>query len=446
MGVFKTYDIRGVWGEGIDAALSYRIGRAFARFLGGSRYIVGYDARKHSREMYERVAAGLVDEGKAVTGIGMVSTPLLHHAEMQGKYDGALMVTASHNPPPYQGAKLYDGGGGSVSYAKGLDRVERIANALTGREEKVPGGSFSETDPVAQYAEFVCSPLGGRRPRSKFVVDVSNGSAGRVFRAVVERLGADALLINEKPDGSFPNHSPNPLEPESMHALSSEVVRRGADFGVILDGDGDRLLFVDEKGQRIENYFLSVLIAEELLQERPGAAVVYDLISSRVLPERIRELGGKPVVSRVGYTFLYDAMVASGAVFGSETSGHVYFRVTERYYTESAAYAMVVLLRLLDRRRGTLSGAIDPLRGRYYQMPETNLEVRDKEGALEAVRRTWGHAELEELDGVSVSLPEYWFNVRPSNTEPVLRVRLEAVDRETAEGAARKLTELLGSM
>jgi len=445
MGVFKTYDVRGIWGQGIDAPLAFRIGRAFARYLGGRTYTVGYDARLHSREMYDEVVRGLVAEGKAVTGVGLVSTPLLHHAQMTARHDGAVMVTASHNPPQYQGMKLFDGSGGSVSYAKGLDRVEAITESLGAAEPQKPGGSFQEIDPLPAYLDFVCGLLGSIRPRSRVVIDVYSGSAGRVFRGVVERLGLQATLLNAEADGRFPSHSPNPLEEESAHFVARAVTGARADLGVILDGDGDRLLFVDEKGQRIENYFMSAVIAEELLAEHPGAAVVYDLISSRVLPERIRELGGKAVVSRVGYTFLYDNMVGSGAVFGSETSGHVYFRVTDRYYTESAAYALAMVLRLLDRRGGVLSSLVDPLRSRYVQVPETNLEVKDKEGALRAVEAAFREGTIDHLDGVSVTYPDFWFNVRPSNTEPVLRVRLEASSRASAEGAASRLRDLLAS-
>lgn len=445
MGVFKTYDVRGVWGQGIDADLSYRVGRAFARHLGGRTYTVGYDARLHSREMYDAVIRGLVDEGRQVTGVGQVSTPLLHHAQMEAGDDGAIMVTASHNPPQYQGMKLFDGSGGSVSYAKGLDRIEAMVAAMGDAEPRKAGGSLRERDPLPVYLDFVCKVLGDARPRVKVVIDVSSGSAGRVFRGLSDRLGLRATLMNEQPDGRFPSHSPNPLEEESVHGISAAVVREGADFGVILDGDGDRLLFVDEKGQRIENYFMSAVIAEELLASAPGAAVVYDLISSRVLPERIRELGGKPVVSRVGYTFLYDEMVKSGAVFGSETSGHVYFRVTERFYTESAAYALAVVLRLVGRRGGKLSSLVDPLRRRYVQMPETNLEVKDKDGAMRAVEVAHAAGSIDRLDGVSVSYPDYWFNVRPSNTEPVLRVRLEAIDLATAERRGAQIAKLLGS-
>ena len=449
MSVFKTYDIRGIWGQGIDPRLAYRIGRAFGRFLGGRTYMAGHDARLHSAELYREVMRGLVDEGKQVTGIGLASTPYLHYSQIRGGLDGAVMVTASHNPPPYHGFKLFDGAGGSVSYAKGLERIERMVMAADD-PAPVPGGASCTDDPLAAYLDFVCAPGRGLKRRFKLVVDVGNGSAGRVFRGLAERLGLDAAILNEAPDGRFPNRDPNPLKPESRRGTAAKVRAMGADFGVILDGDGDRILFVDEQGEAIENYFLSILIAEELLGRNPGAAVVYDLISSRVLPERVRELGGRPEVSRVGYTFIYDKMMESGALFGAETSGHVYFKTQPggSFVTESAAYALVMLLNLLERKGQPLSALIDPLRGRYVQSEEINIEIADrhKEEALRRVLERYAGAEIDRLDGVSVTTPEYWFNVRPSNTEPLLRLRGEGVDRQTVESRTQELLQLFADL
>jgi phosphomannomutase len=233
------------------------------------------------------------------------------------------------------------------------------------------------------------------------------------------------------------------LKEESRRQVSDAVRASGADLGVVLDGDGDRILFVDEKGQGIENYFLCCLIAEELLSANPGGVIVYDLISSRVLPERIAEAGGRAVISRVGYTFLYDRMVAESALFGGETSGHVYFKVTDRYYTESAAYALVLLLRLLARRGEGLSRLVEPLRERYFQSPEINLETADKAAALRRVQEKYSSGRLSTLDGVSIEFDDFWFNVRPSNTEPLLRLRLEARTKEIARARSEELRRLI---
>lgn len=439
MGVFKTYDIRGIYGKEIDERLVYRIGRALARCLPAPTWLVGHDAREHSPALYRAVAAGLIDEGRSVTGTGLASTPQLHFTQVRRGFAAGVMVTASHNPREYHGCKVYDGAGGSVSYDKGLDRVE-AAVAGVPDPPHAPERPFPEIDGLDEYVAFVAERAGSAAaPAGRVVVDASNGSAGRVFARLADRLGMEAVILNGEPDGRFPNHDPNPLKEESRRQAAAAVRERKAVCGVVLDGDGDRILFVDERGQGIENYFLSCLVAEDLLAAHPGAAIVHDLISSRVFPERIAELGGRAVVSKVGYTHLYDRMVSCGAIFGAETSGHVYFKVSDTYYTESAAWALLAVLGLLARRRSPLSELLGPLRRRYAQSPEVNVEVADKEAALARVERAYSGARIERLDGLSVDLGDCWFNVRPSNTEPLLRLRLEA---RTAAIAARRTAEL----
>jgi phosphomannomutase len=442
MGIFKTYDIRGIYGREIDEQTAYRIGRAFARYLAKDSFMIAHDARLHSPELYRAAARGLSDEGCRVKGIGLASTPQLHFFQMREDYEGGLMATASHNPPEYHGFKLYDGRGGSVSYAKGLDRVEALVAGM-GQEPPVPGGQFEEGERIDAYIDFLKDVAGGERLARRVVIDVGNGSAGRVFRRLSERLALEAEILNEEPDGRFPNRSPNPLKPESHLGAARRVREAGAELAALLDGDGDRVVFLDEAGQAVPNYFVAALIAEEMLARRPGAAVVYDLISSRVLPERIRELGGRAVVSKVGYTFIYDAMVAEGALFGAETSGHMYFKVTDRFYSESAAYGLVVLLKLLAKRGRKLSELVAPLAGLYVQSEEINIEIHDKEAALARVERQYAGARLDHLDGVGVELEDCWFNVRASNTEPLLRMRLEARSREALDRRTAEVKRLI---
>jgi len=443
-GIFKTYDIRGVYGKDIDTALAYKIGRAFARYAEKDTFMIGYDARTYSEELYQALGHGLVAEGKKVRGIGMVTTPQLHFYQMKEGYEAGVMVTASHNPPEYHGFKLYDDRGGSVSYEKGLKEIEGLVSGM-GEEPVLGGGSLDEVDRLDEYVDFVIAALKGEKVESKVVIDVGNGSAGRVFRSISDKIPLHSYILNEQPDGSFLNRDPNPLKPESRLHAAGKVLEHGADLGALLDGDGDRVVFLDEHGESVANYYIAALIAEELLIEQPGAAIVYDLISSRALPQRIGELGGKPVVSRVGYTFLYDAMIAEGALFGAETSGHVYFKVTDSYYTESAAYALVVLLKVLHKHRKPLSELLAPLRGRYYQSGEINIEIADKEKVLKELERHYGATggTISKLDGVGVEFPDYWFNVRPSNTEPLIRLRLEALSRRVAEQKTEEILEFL---
>jgi phosphomannomutase len=406
-------------------------------------FLIGHDARLHSPELYRAVAAGLLEEGAKVTGIGLASTPLLHYSQMDGKFEAAVMVTASHNPKEYHGFKVFDATGGSLSYDKGLKEVEALVEGIKA-PGVIPAPTLNEIDGLEKYVRFVAGAGRGAKPPAGIVIDVSNGSSGRVFRRLTEVMGVEALILNEQPDGNFPHHDPNPLKEESKKEAAAAVVSRKAGFGVILDGDGDRILFVDEKGRSIENYFLSCLVAEELLARSPGAAIVYDLISSRVLPERISEMGGKPVVSRVGYTFLYDQMLAAKAVFGAETSGHVYFKVSDTYYTESAAYALAVILGLLAKKDRPLSELVQPLRSRYAQSAEINIEVADKQKAMAEVEKRFAKGRIDRLDGVSIEFDDFWFNVRPSNTEPLLRLRLEARTAEVAQARTAEIRKILG--
>ncbi len=442
MSVFKTYDIRGVYGPDLNEIFAYRVGRALARYVESTSFLLGYDARLHSADLYKAFAAGLLEEGKKVEGVGLVSTPQLHYTQIHRGYEAGVMVTASHNPKEYHGFKVFDSQGGSLSYDKGLKDVEALMKDVPAAAS-VPARTFREFDALEEYTEFVAGAARGEKLKARVVIDAANGSAGRGLKRLTERLGIDATLINAEPDGRFPNHDPNPLKAESKKQAAAAVLSAKADFGVVLDGDGDRILFIDEKGNGIENYFLSCLVAEELLNGKPGSAIVYDLISSRVLPERIAEAGGKPVVSRVGYTFLYDKMVEEKALFGGETSGHVYFKVTDRYYTESAAYALVLVLRLLSRRGSRLSALVEPLAARYVQSPEINVEVEDKEAAMERVRSRFSSGRVSTLDGISVEFDDFWFNVRPSNTEPLLRLRLEARSKAVADARSAELKKLI---
>jgi phosphomannomutase len=442
MSVFKTYDIRAVYGSELNEAFGYRLGRALARYMPAKNFLLGYDARLHSAALYKAAAAGVMDEGKKAEGIGLVSTPQLHYTQIHRGIEAAIMATASHNPKEYHGFKVFDSQGGSLSYDKGLKNVEAVIGGISA-PDRLPARKFPESDSLEEYTEFVAKAARGEKFAARVVLDISNGAAGRVFKRLADCLGMKAAILNAEPDGRFPNHDPNPLKEESKKQASAAVVSSGADFGIVLDGDGDRILFIDEKGQGIENYFLCCLVAEELLSEKPGSSIVYDLISSRVLPERIAEAGGKPVVSRVGYTFLYDKMVAEGALFGGETSGHVYFKVTDKYYTESAAYALVLVLRLLARRGEKLSSLVEPLRSRYVQSPEINVEVADKKAAMDRVLARYSSGKVSTLDGISVDFDDFWFNVRPSNTEPLLRLRLEARSREVAAARSEEIKALI---
>ena len=435
---FHAYDIRSVYGAGIDVPLAYRIGRALARHLDAERYLLGYDARTHSPALSEALARGLAAEGRRVASVGLTTTPALHFLQIEAGCDAGVMATASHNPPQYHGFKVFDGTGGSVSYAKGLSRVEALLAEVEGEdvegEEAGAARLLREPAPsVDGYVDLVATAAEGA-PLAPVVVDVSNGSAGALTRAVSDRLGGFVTVLNGEPDGTFPAHPPNPLEEASLCDIAPAVRAGDAAFGAILDGDGDRVMFVDERGEVVAAPFSGALLAREMLRRHPGAAIVHDLIASRVFAEEIAAAGGRAVRAAVGYTHLYDAMVEADAVFGCETSGHLYFRVSDSFFTESALYAIVMMAALLARGGQPLSALAAPLRSRYAQSAEINLPVGAREEALaamERIRHRYRDAELDTLDGLSVAYGHVWFTIRPSNTEPLLRLRLEGRDADT---------------
>ena len=447
MNPFKAYDIRGTYGAEIDDTLAFRVGRAFARFTAGVDLLGGSDARIHSAELLRAFGAGAASAGSTLHDAGCTSTPALHYLQMQRGYGAGVMATASHNPPQYHGFKLYDGSGGSVGYAKGLREIEAAVAGDSSRPPASPPPLPALPATAADaYVEFATTHVRPEVRGMKVVLDASNGSSGALLQGAAARLGLDATVLNATPDGSFPAHLPNPLEPESQRQVAAAVPRTGAVLGAVLDGDGDRILFFDETGRPLESSFAGALIAGALLERHPGAAIVYDLVSSRVFPEEIAAAGGIPVKARVGYSFLYDEMVRTGARYGNETSGHLYFRVSDSFYTESAIYGLGVLLNLLLQRGRPLSELAAPLRARYVQQEEVNirLEGLDPDAALQRVRDTFADGHQEELDGVSVSYDRFWFNLRPSNTEPLLRLRLEAVDEEAVAAATARILELVG--
>jgi phosphomannomutase len=441
---FHAYDVRGLWQDGIDLDLAFKLGLAFGQWSKAKTILVAHDARLHSSELSVRLVEGLAAAGCAVTDLGLASTPQMHFFQIRDGFEAGVMVTASHNPKEYHGFKFFDGRGGSVSYEKGLREIEAMLKLVV--PPGCPAGLVTAGPRLDEYIDFVAGQARGLALKRRIVIDTANGSGGPAAAALVKRLGLDAVIINATPDGNFPGHDPNPLKEESRRQASEKVRATGAALGAILDGDGDRIIFLDERGEAVENYFMSALISRQLLKATPGAAIVYDLISSRVLPEEIEALGGKAVISRVGYTYLYDRMVETGAVFGAETSGHVYFKVNETYYTESALYALVVVMALLEKSTEPLSRILEPLRARYFQARELNIRAVDKAKAIALVKEHFQQGRLDELDGVSIAFDDFWFNVRASNTEPLIRVRLEARSKDIALAKISEIEQLLGKI
>ncbi len=447
-GIFKAYDIRGIYGDELDEALARQIGLAYQHVLGpedlavSNSVVVGRDMRSHSVGLAQALIDGLTAAGFDVLDVGVVTTPMNYFAIGHLKAAGGIQVTASHNPAPYNGFKMSRRGARPVSGDTGIALMEERIEAGDLPEADEPGEARRIDDLQTDYAEHVLAHLDdpGDGPRLKVVADAANGM-GTIYQPLLERMGIDLVPLYFELDGTFPNHEANPLKEENLADAEALVKSEGADLGVSFDGDADRAAFIDETGRPIGSDLATALIAGELLEENPGGVIVYDLRSSKALAEYVEEKGGKAIRERVGHSFMKATLRRHHGVFGGELAGHYYFR--DNYYADSSILAVVEILNLLRKTGKPLSELVEPLR-RYAKSPEINFQVEDKQGKIEELAETFADGEIDYLDGISVRYDTWWFNVRPSNTEPYLRLVLEAdTEDELAERRAR-LQEILG--
>lgn len=425
MSIFKAYDIRGIYGEELTAEAGRRIGRAVARWLGAAELAVGRDARPSSPELSAAVIDGIRDEGTGVVDLGLVSTPMLYYAVDALGLGGGVMVTASHNPARYNGLKVCREHAIPVGGDSGLAEIERLSRESA--PPRTPRGGLRREDVRAGYVRHVRS-VGGRCPKLRVAIDCGNGMASVGLEPLLAELPLATERLYFEPDGTFPNHEADPLKLENLRDLIDAVRRTGADFGVAFDGDADRAMFVDERGEPIGADLMTGVLARALLRRQPGGRVLYDLRSSRATAEAIAEAGGTPEMCRVGHAFIKAQMRESGAIFAGELSGHFYFRFSPDLVHDDGVAAFVALLDVLAGEGKPLSELVAPLR-RYAASGEINRRSRDIPGLLAALEADHaGRAEISKLDGLLVRYPDWWFNVRASNTEPVVRLNLEAAD------------------
>lgn len=427
MKIFKAYDIRGTVPDQLDAAIAYRIGRAAARFLAVDRIVVGRDARTHSPELRDALVRGLRDEGANVIDLGLVATPMLYFAVDHTGAGGGIMITASHNPGEYNGFKVCRHHAIPVGEESGLKDIEALVD-IAGTEPPVAArGGEEHLDIAALYTDHVLA-VGAGRPRLKVAIDCGNGMAAAGLEPVLERLDLDVTRLYFEPDGTFPNHEADPLKLENLADVSAAVKAAGADFGVAFDGDADRAVFVDETGEPIASDLMTAVLARRQLLRHPGGLVLYDLRSSRAVAEEVEAAGGVADICRVGHSFVKAQMRESGAIFAGELSGHLYFRFSETLVADDGIAGFIALLDVLAAEERPLSEIVAPLR-RYATSGEINTRVPDVGKILAAIEVEHGDAPyVSKLDGLLVRYPEWWFNLRPSNTEPVLRLNLEADD------------------
>jgi phosphomannomutase len=438
--VFKAYDVRGLAPGELDAELARRIGAATARLLGARALALGRDARTSSPELAAAVADGMRAQGCDVVELGLVGTPLLYFAVEKLGLDGGIMVTASHNPAPWNGFKICREHAIPVGGDTGLREIERMS--LDPPPPAPRRGGSRAADVRDAYVGHLLGVAPGR-PRLRVAIDCGNGMAGVGLEPLLARLPLEVERLYFEPDGRFPNHPADPLEHANLRDLVAAVGRSGAQLGVAFDGDADRAIFVDERGEPVPCDLVTALFAVRMLQQSPGGRVLYDLRSSRATPEAIEAAGGVAEMCRVGHSFFKARMRETGALFGGELSGHFYFRFSPTLIADDGLAAFVAMLDLLAAAPGRpLSALWTPL-CRYHASGELSRRVRDPASLLAALEREHAGAEISRLDGLLVRYPDWWFNLRPSNTEPLLRLNLEA--RSAAELAARR-DELIARM
>jgi phosphomannomutase len=442
-GVFKAYDIRGVYPAELDEDTAYRIGRAFVSFLRCKTVVVGQDKRASSPSLFKELTRGITDQGADVVDIGLCDTPYFYSGA--AKYEAGIMVTASHNPAKYNGFKLCRKNAIPISGDTGIEDIRDLVVANKFKEVKVKGRVVKKDimqDFITHNLKFLNYAAKGKL---KLVIDTGNGMGGYTFPKVFTK--ANLKDIEMVPlffdiDMSFPNHEANPLKLENVKDLQKKVVDEKADFGVAIDGDCDRCVFIDEKGSYISADLMTALVAHELLKTHPGSTVLYDLRSSWATKEFIAESKGKPVMCRVGHAFIKKQMREVDALFAGELSGHFYFR--DSFFTESSIISTILVINMLREEKKTLSQLIRPLQ-RYFASGEINSEVEDKDGKMkELVRLFRKEADsVSNLDGIKLEFDDWWFNVRPSNTESLLRLNLEAKTKKKMEEMRDKVLAVI---
>ena len=430
--IFKAYDVRGVVPTELSTHVAREIGRALVAVLKPDEVAVGRDMRVSSPAIASSLIAGIRDGGADVSDLGLISTDALYFAVGKYRYPAGVMVTASHNPPEYNGLKICREDARALSLSSGLAEIrDRIlAGDLPPAATDGARGTTQQRDILDAYAEHMLSMVNaGAIRRLKIAIDAGNGMAGLTVPKVFSRLPVEVVPLYFELDGTFPNHLANPIEPENVRALQQAVVDQGCDLGAAFDGDADRVFLIDEQGQFVGGDMVTAMVSVKMLERSPGAAIVYNLICSRSVPETISRLGGRPVRSRVGHSYIKETMRAEDAVFGGEHSGHFYFR--DNWYADSGMLALLTVLELVSEARQPLSRILAPLDDRA-RSGEINTEVADPAAVMATVERDYADqgAEIDHLDGVTVSFPDWWFNLRPSNTQPLLRLNVEVDDPE----------------
>ena len=442
--VFKAYDIRGVYPTELDEEGAYSIGRAYVEQFEPKEIAVGRDMRVSSPSMASAVIEGATAGGANVVDIGLVGTEMLYAAVGHLGLDGGIQVTASHNPKEYTGMKIVRRGAMPVGGDSGLLDIRDRALSLSATSEGQSLGQVRTEDVFPGYVDKVLSFIDlDKVDRRRVVIDAANGMGGVMLPPVLERIPIDAVPYFFEPDGTFPNHEPNPLLPENREFVIGRVLEDEAELGVAFDGDADRCFFIDDTGEFVPGDFVTALLAESMLEKYPGAKIIYDVRASWAVRETIEGAGGIPLINRVGHAFIKQRMREEDAVFGGEVSGHYYFR--DFYQADSGVIPFLLVLELVSKRGKPLSELLRAFRERYFLTGEINVPVEDVAVKLQEIKERFGsEGGVSHLDGISIEGEDWHLNVRPSNTEPLLRLNLEARSKELMERKRDEVLEVLG--
>jgi len=442
--IFKAYDVRGVYPDEFDDDAAYRIGRAFSRWVGSDKIVLGRDCRLSSPALAEAFSAGVVASGLGIVDIGLATTDMVYFTSGRLSLPGA-MFTASHNPPRYNGLKLCRERAAPVGEESGLREVRALADGESSRgssDKPVTSDRIEHRDMLEQYLDHLETFADVERMASLTVVaDAANGMAGLVVPTLFERLPAKLVPLYMDLDGTFPNHPADPIKPENQSDVKRTVTEFGADLGLAFDGDADRVFLIDEHANGVSGSLVTALVAKGMLERYPGAIILHNLITSRVVPEVIRENGGRPIKTRVGHSFIKQVMAETEAVFGGEHSGHYYFR--DHYNADSGLVAAMVVMDQMSKAGQPLSELLAPFR-RYHDSGEINTEVEDKQAAIARVATAYPSERQSRMDGLTVEFEDWWFNVRPSNTEPLLRVNVGAASQDLLAEKTAEVLALIG--
>jgi phosphomannomutase len=439
--IFKAYDIRGIYPRQIDGELARRVGRAFIDYLGAKRIAVGRDARASSPEIAAGFMKGARSQGAEVVDIGTVGTDMLYYAVASAGMEGGAIITASHNPKEWNGIKMVRQGALALSGDAGIKEIkEALVAGRFADSPAVEGPPPRSRTLTEEYARHCLSFIDTAKVKPLLaVLDTGNGMGAIGAEAIFKHLPVKTIRLYFELDGTFPNHPPDPLEEANRREIMARVKSAGADIGIAWDGDADRCFFIDDTGAFVPGDFATALLGEAFCRKEPGARVVYDVRASRAVRDRVEAAGGEALVNRVGHAFFKKRMREEGAVFGGEVSGHFYFR--ENWFADNGMIPALLVLELLGREGKKLSQILAPLRERYHISGEINSKVDDMAAALQRIEARYKDGRISKLDGISVDYDDWHFNVRPSNTEPLLRLNLEAYSRNEME---RHRDEVLG--